>query len=73
MSLIELRQFVRNKGQVTLDDITEHFHVDAAKIESMMQLFIGKQLVEKQTIETKCSQCSCCSKTSEVIYHWKQA
>ncbi|CAG9001641.1 MAG: hypothetical protein CENE_03664 [Candidatus Celerinatantimonas neptuna] len=73
MSLIQLRQFVKNKKQVTLDDIAKHFHVDAVKIESMMQLFIGKQLVEKQTIETKCSQCACCNKTTEIIYHWKQA
>lgn len=70
MSLIELRQLVRSRPQISLNELAAHFKVSENQIESMMMCFVNKHQVTAKEVQSKCSSCACCSAKRNVIYSW---
>ena len=71
MTLSELRNYLQEKGQASLADLSAHFKSDADAIEAAMQTWIRKGRAEQTSAKPECgSSCCHCKKELVTIYRW---
>lgn len=71
MSLLELRKFVKEHQKTSLNDLKTHFKVDGEQIDAMMEIFVAKNQIKREELQSSCG-CSCtsCHKNKEILYYW---
>ncbi|ATA24154.1 hypothetical protein BIY26_01205 [Brenneria goodwinii] len=72
MSLIELRDYVRQQKKVSLQDISSAFHTDPGVIEGMLDIWVQKGKIRLHQAESggKCGSCCSCDKGLSQYYEW---
>jgi len=74
MILSEIRDYVRQRGQVTLADIALHFDADPDAVRGMLQVWIDKGKLHRQMATASCGgSCTQCDPASTEIYVWSNA
>ncbi len=71
MILRELRDFIREQGQVPLLELRLHFGVDEATLRDMLRTLEAKGLIRKLPAGTACAGgCTRCAPDTVEIYAW---
>ncbi len=71
MILSELKQYLRQRGQVTLADVMHHFDVDENVARDMLAVWMHKGKVQRLQAGASCgSSCSQCDPMATEIYVW---
>ncbi|MCQ8103902.1 FeoC-like transcriptional regulator [Methylomonas sp. SURF-2] len=71
MILSDLRNYLRDKRRVTLNDLVLHFHVDANALRGMLAKWISKGKVRVSPTSGNCgSGCCKCDPLLTEIYEW---
>lgn len=70
MILSDLKDYVKTRRQVSLKDAALHFDVEPNVIEGMLEFWVSKGKISKQTNESACGGCSCSYKEDEALYVW---
>jgi hypothetical protein len=71
MTLTDLKEYVRERGIVSLHEMSLHFSSDASAISAMMENWIRKGKVEKIQMDSgSCGGCVMCPKDIKVHYQW---
>jgi hypothetical protein len=71
MILSELKQYIKNRQQVSLTDIANHFDVEPEAVRGMLQFWINKGKINQQLSGPGCGGgCHCDYKGSNEIYEW---
>ncbi len=71
MILSDLKNYVKTRRQVSLKDAALHFEVEPNVIEGMLEFWISKGRISKQSNESACGGgCSCSYKEDEALYVW---
>ncbi|AUH00961.1 FeoC-like transcriptional regulator [Pectobacteriaceae bacterium CE70] len=72
MTLIELRDFVREKQKVSLRDISMTFHAEPGVVEGMLDVWVQKGKIRcHRTVDNgKCGSCCSCDKGISQYYEW---
>lgn len=74
MILSDLRDYVKQRGQVSLSDIALHFDADYEVARQMLDVWIKKGKIHKQLATVSCgSSCNKCNASSTEIYVWGTA
>ena len=73
MILSEIRDYVRDRGQVTLQDIAVHFDTDPEALRSMLAHWIRKGKILRRSVSADCgSSCTQCDPTAVELYVWHE-
>jgi hypothetical protein len=73
MILSQVRDYLRQRGQCTLSDIALHFDTDPDAVRGMLDVWVRKGKVEKQTATSSCgSSCNSCDPLTTEIYVWRE-
>lgn len=72
MTLLELRDYVRQQKKASLQDISQAFHTEQGVIEGMMDVWVQKGKVRLHRAENsgKCGGCCSCDKGIGQYYEW---
>ena len=71
MILADIRDYLKQRGQCTLQDIALHFDTDADAVRGMLDVWIRKGKVEKLSATASCgSSCQSCDPASTEVYRW---
>lgn len=70
MTLIELRDYVREKRRVSLHDLSCAFHVEPGVVEGMAAIWIQKGKIACHEDASNCGSCCSCDKGLRVYYEW---
>lgn len=71
MILTEIRDYLKQHGQVSVMDIAYRFEVEPEVIRSMVAKWINKGMVEEFDVLTqKCKGCTKCDDKKNEIYRW---
>lgn len=71
MILADLRNYLREKRRVTLNDLVLHFHVDANALRGMLAKWISKGKVRLSPAGSSCGTACCkCDPLLTEIYEW---
>ena len=71
MILSEIRDYLKQRGQCTLSDIALHFDTDADAMRGMLDVWIKKGKVVKQSATSSCgTSCQSCDPAATEIYSW---
>ncbi|PWC12121.1 FeoC-like transcriptional regulator [Brenneria corticis] len=72
MSLIELRDYVRQQKRASLQDISRAFHADPGVIEGMLAVWVqkGKIRLHQAEVGEACGSCCSCDKSQGQYYEW---
>ncbi|WP_192456654.1 FeoC-like transcriptional regulator [Musicola keenii] len=72
MTLMELRDFVRERKKVSLRDISVAFHAEPGVIEGMLDVWVqkGKIRCHREKIGSQCGSCCSCDKSLGQFYEW---
>lgn len=74
MILSEVRDYLQARGQASLGDIALYFDVDPMAVRGMLDIWIRKGKVLKQTATLSCgSTCQACSPSATEVYIWGKA
>jgi hypothetical protein len=69
--LSELKDYIQQRGQVSLQDIALHFDADADALRGMLERWIRKGLVSRRSATASCgSSCSQCDPAAVELYVW---
>lgn len=69
--LADIRDYLKQRGQCSLQDIALHFDTDADAIRGMLDVWIRKGKVEKHSATASCgTSCQSCDPASTEIYRW---
>ncbi|PWW81066.1 hypothetical protein CR164_12250 [Prosthecochloris marina] len=75
MSLLELKEYLQNRGIVSINDLSVHYNASPETLEPMLEHWIRKGKLRKETPDSSCgnkkSSCSCCT-GNDVWYQWIQ-
>ena len=72
MILSEIRDYLKQRGQCTLSDISLHFDTDADAMRGMLDVWIKKGKVIKQSATSSCgTSCQSCDPAATEIYIWQ--
>jgi hypothetical protein len=72
MILTEVRDFIRDRGQVALRDLALHFDMDEEAMRGVIAHWVLKGKVRKLPSGTTCSGCSSCTPETIEIYAWTE-
>jgi hypothetical protein len=73
MILSEIRDYVRERGQVSLRDIALHFDSDPAAVRSMLERWIRKGKVLRRSLSAGCGgNCNQCDPSATEVYVWQE-
>lgn len=72
MILSEVREYVRQRRQVSLTDIALHFDSSPDALRGMLDVWIKKGRMHKLCAQTSCGTCNGCDIATEEIYIWGQ-
>lgn len=71
MILSDLRNYLKDKHRVTLNDLVLHFHVDANALRGMLEKWISKGKVRLSPAGSSCGTSCCkCDPLLTEIYEW---
>ncbi|MGM3161856.1 FeoC-like transcriptional regulator [Dickeya undicola] len=72
MTLLELRDFVRERKKVSLQDISTTFKTDPGVVEGMLAVWVQKGKIRFHSGEAapKCGSCCGCDKSLGQYYEW---
>ena len=71
MILSELRNYLRRRGQASLQDMALHFDADPHALRGMLERWIRKGKVTRQSAKASCGDgCNQCDPASVEIYVW---
>ncbi len=71
MILSELRDYLKEKKRVTLNDLVIHFDIDADALRGMIEKWVRKGKVQQLPVGDGCgSTCSKCDPTLTEFYEW---
>ncbi len=71
MILSDIKQYLSHRGNASLADICIHFDTDPEAMRGMLEQWIRKGRVKKQSISASCgSSCSKCNLEATEIYQW---
>jgi predicted transcriptional regulator len=69
MILQQLQDYLRDRSQVSLEELHRHFQIDIDALRGMLTPLIRKGRIHK--IEAKkCAQCHSCAPESLEMYEW---
>ncbi|MCG8344318.1 MAG: FeoC-like transcriptional regulator [Chlorobiales bacterium] len=73
MSLLELKEYLQGRDIVSIDDLCIHFRTSPETLEPMLEQWIRKGKLRKETADSSCggrhSTCSC-GKSEQNWYQW---
>lgn len=73
MILSELRDYLRKRGQASLQELALHFDSDPQALRGMLQRWIAKGQVVRRQAGASCGDgCRQCDPASVEIYVWSQ-
>ena len=70
MILSDLKQYVQERGEVSLEDLARHFDADPSAIEGMLAFWIHKGRISKRIEPMACAACSACAQAASTRYRW---
>lgn len=71
MILQEIKNYVRKREQVSLNDIALHFDLDADTVRGMLDFWVRKGRIKRLKQTSDCGgACSCSAKEARDIYRW---
>lgn len=71
MILSDIRDYVKSRGQVTLNDIATHFDSEPSAIEGMLQRWLDKGIIEKKRLTSSCGEgCKQCGVSDSSLFVW---
>ena len=71
MILSEIKQYLSQRGSASLSDIALHFDTNPDALRGMLQKWINKGKVRRQSANALCgSSCSKCDPATTEIYEW---
>jgi hypothetical protein len=72
--LSDIRRYLEQRGQASLADIALHCDTDPDAVRGMLQVWIRKGKVHKQTATASCgSSCTKCAQAATEVYTWVDA
>lgn len=71
MILKDVKDYVKSRQQVSLEDVALHFEAQPEAVQGMLDFWVSKGRLIRQT-NTRCCSGSCCSvgKDGQLIYRW---
>ena len=74
MILSDIRDYIKQRGQCSLSDIALHFDCDADAVRGMLELWVRKGKVEKNSATPSCgTSCQSCDPASTEVYTWHES
>lgn len=71
MILQEIKEYVKKRRQVSLQDLAIHFDKEPDTIRGILDFWVRKGRVKLQTQAPSCSgSCHCSASQSQEIYQW---
>ncbi len=71
MILSDIKKYIQQRGQVSLEDIALHFDTEPDAIREMLKIWIRKGKIIQQKTAASCgSSCNQCDSASTEIYTW---
>jgi hypothetical protein len=71
MILSDIKRYLRERGQASLQDIALHFDADPEAVRGMLEQWIRKDKVERRMLGEACgSGCTKCDPTGVEFYIW---
>ncbi len=71
VSLLELKEYLRNRNIVSINDLSLHFKASREMLEPMLEHWIRKGKLRKETAESSCGSKTCsCGDSEQVWYQW---
>lgn len=71
MILSDIRNYVKSRGQVTLNDIAIHFDSESSAMEGMLQRWVDKGIIEKKRLTSSCGEgCQQCGVSDSLMFVW---
>jgi putative ferrous iron transport protein C len=71
MILSDLRDYLRQRGQASLQDMALHFDADPDALRGMLEQWIRKGKVSRRSAKASCGDsCTQCDPASVEIYVW---
>ncbi len=72
MILSDLRDYLKTRHRVVLNDLVIHFNMDANALRGMLSKWISKGKVRKLSAESSCGTTCCkCDPLMTEIYEWR--
>jgi len=74
MVLSDIKRYLQDRKQVTLDDLAIHFDTDREAMRGMLTTWIRKDRVVRCDLQATCGKgCSACSCEGAMeLYEWKE-
>jgi putative ferrous iron transport protein C len=71
MILQEIKQYVKERQQVSLQDIAVHFDKEPETVRGILDFWVRKGRIKLQTRTPVCSgSCHCSANQTQEIYYW---
>ena len=70
MILADIRDYLRERGQVSLSDLALHFDSDPLAVRGMLDVWVRKGRVSKLQGGADCGGCNQCDSAANEIYQW---
>lgn len=70
MILTEIQSYLSQRGQASLGQLEQHFHVNSNALSPMLEKLIRKGRVQKTVSSTRCGSCGSCAPETLIIYYW---
>ena len=74
MILSAIRDYIKQRGQCSLSDIALHFDCDADAVRGMLEVWVRKGQVEKNSATPSCgTSCQSCDPATTEVYTWHES
>ncbi len=71
MDLIQVKQYIRERGIAPLQDVAVHFRVDVDTIKPLLEVWVQKGKTRKHSGSTRaCKGCCKCDPATLEAYEW---
>ena len=71
MNLVELRDYIRARQRVSLQEISRHFHSEPQVVSGMLDIWLQKNKITRHSVKSaKCGGCCCCDPAANQFYEW---
>ncbi|MDJ0832442.1 MAG: FeoC-like transcriptional regulator [Gammaproteobacteria bacterium] len=71
MILTEIKRYVQNRKQVSVQDVARHFDMEADAARGMLGFWVNKGKLKKSVLASTCAnQCACDIQEQTEIYEW---
>jgi len=74
MILSDIRDYIKQRGQCSLSDIALHFDCDVDAVRGMLEVWVRKGKVEKNSATPSCgTSCQSCDPATTEVYSWHES